>query len=155
MKVTELDILRVPCEVHVDTRGHFTVFLLGHAEEEDARALNSDVTMDGAIEGAKPEVRKRKKRVSVSFLTLRGEERTAVGIHAGTGNVLLADGSQWTRGYSRSNDALSGDMPREKVDEMVRLEREYKAAYDAVAKLQQEFGINLTKLVTEAMGESD
>lgn len=148
MKLKDETILRTECEIHVSKGGHFEVYLAGRAEEEGARALAGDSTLEGAIARAKPAIRARRVRVKVPFFTTRGEKRVAVGIHAGTGNVLLDNGEQWSGSF---RDAMSGDTPQKLIDEMVRLNGEYHECYNRVAHIQQKYKLNVLKAVEKAI----
>lgn len=165
MKLAEIEVLATACEVHVSDGGTFSVYLLGHADEEGARALASSSTMVDAVEKAKPEVRKRKVKVDVPFYRMRGsrfddwsfEQGTAHGFHAGTGNVMATeDGSSVqiaTSGY-RSDKLYRGDTPQEARDELVRLREESIAREKRVRELDEQWTVDIAEAVQTAITEA-
>jgi hypothetical protein len=162
VKLTEVEILTVPCEVHVSTGGTFEVFLRGHAEDEDARALANSGTFSEAIERAKPQVRQRKVKTNVPFYRLTDrftsfERGTATGFHAGTGNVLAVfdgDTEQLPSSGYRASAVYRGDMTEEARGELVQLRREISELSNRQRALEEEWTFDLAVAVREAIEAS-
>lgn len=151
MKLTDVEILRTNCEVHVNTSGYFEVYLAGRADEEDARSLaGSSTTLDEAIEKAKTPIRQRRVRVAVPFFTIdRLASKTAVGFHAGNGNILLADGEQLS-GYG-SQRALGASIPERDRTRLARLRQEVRAAEKEIRTITEKYTFDLGQAVTAAI----
>lgn len=171
MKLTDIDILATPCEVHVSTRGYFTVYLRGHADDEGAKPLASEATFDAAVEKAKPQVRQRKTKVAVAYYDLSrsydqakalGEQSTwvwtsglATGIHAGTGNVLAAvNGKSEQLSSYRRIMLYRGDMPKEVRQQIVELRTQADAVSDQMKKLNDEWQFDIAEAVQAAIAEA-
>lgn len=166
MKLTEVTILNVPTEVHINAGGTFRVYLKGHAEDDDAQALSTGASLSEAVERAKPQVRQRKVKVNVPFYRMTHfqkddgvsfQQGTATGFHAGTGNVLaVVNGENEQLGSSgyRSGTAYRGDMPQEARDELIRLRREIRERSDRQREIDGTWSFDLAEAVREAIEAS-
>lgn len=158
MKLNDVEILATPCEVHVTEDGVFSVYLRNRADAEDARSLASDVTLDAAIEKAKPEVRKRKVKVAVPFVTTSGKRGVATGFHAGTGNVLVtwADGKteQLSRRYGNQPQHLRADTPPTKLTRLEQIREESEALVTEAQAIRREHQLDLLTAVETAIEEA-
>lgn len=153
MKLRETDILRTACEIHVGPNGMFAVYLAGRADEEDAKALSLESTLEAAVEKAKPAIRARRVRVSVPFYETHSlKRRTAVGFHAGTGNVILDDGGQ-VGGYGSTGRGLRGDMPKVERTRLETLREEVDRRNKEINNIEKEYNFEIAPAVQQAIDE--
>lgn len=164
MKLADVEVLKVPCEIHVGDRGTFRVYLRGHAEDDQARPLSTGNTFDGAIESAKPAVRQRKVKVDVPFFDLTGsyagglvwKHGSATGFHAGTGNVLATvNGSTeqigaGSRAFGRTT-MYRGDMPKDVREKLILLRQEANMLNEQIKEVNKEWEFNLAEAVQAAI----
>lgn len=145
MRIGNRNIGGVDCELHAETKhGRWSVVL-------DETQIGTGDTLDKAVDQARVALRKTKVSVSVPFITFDGESGVATGLHAKNGSVLARIGNGKSEQLIGVVRMLSADTPVEKVERLAELRQQVKAANSEIQTITSEHGIELTRVVREAV----
>lgn len=137
----------VELELHANVQGTFWL------REPDGEEMGRGDTLDQAVQQARTEINRRKVKVEVPFVTLKGERGIATGRHGGHGKVLARVNGKATT-LDTYAAVLRGDTPPEVVAEIKRHQQAMAAARAAEFKLRQQWEIRLGHAVDKAIEEA-